>query len=66
MVKIQSDLYGDIKRKRIFRNINGFEYDSSPGVNVDKMFGFMKPKFFSIYNKSVEDFGVMAVDHAIA
>lgn len=43
-----------------------FEYDSSPGINVDKMFGFMKPKFYSIYNKSVEDFGVMAVDHAIA
>lgn len=42
-----------------------FNYDSSPGINVDKMFGFLKPKFYSIYNKSVEDFGVMTVDHAI-
>jgi len=29
------------------------------------MFGFLKPKFYSIYDKSVEDFGVLAVDHAI-
>jgi len=42
-----------------------FEYDSSPGINVDKMFGFLKPKFYSIYDKSIEDFGVLAVDHAI-
>lgn len=42
-----------------------FNYDSSPGINVDKMFGFLKPKFYSIYDKSVEDFGVLAVDHAI-
>ena len=42
-----------------------FNYDSSPGVNIDKMFGFLKPKFYSIYDKSVEDFGVLAVDHAI-
>ena len=42
-----------------------FNYDSSPGVNIDKMFGFLKPKFYSIYDKSIEDFGVLAVDHAI-
>lgn len=42
-----------------------FNYDSSPGANIDKMFGFMKPKFYSIYDKSVEDFGVVALDHAI-
>lgn len=42
-----------------------FNYDSSPGINVDKMFGLLKPKYYSIYNKSVEDFGVMVVDHAI-
>ena len=42
-----------------------FQYDSSPGINVDKMFGFMKPKFYSIYSESTEDFGVLAVDHAI-
>ena len=42
-----------------------FNYDSSPGINVDKMFGFLKPKFYSIYTKTVEDFGVVAVDIAI-
>lgn len=42
-----------------------FQYDSSPGINVDKMFGFLKPKFYSIYDKTVEDFGVLAIDHAI-
>ena len=42
-----------------------FNYDSSPGINVDKMFGFLKPKFYSIYDKAVEDFAVLCVDHAI-
>lgn len=43
-----------------------FNYDSSPGINIDKMFGFLKPKFYSIYDKTVEDFGVLCVDHAIS
>lgn len=42
-----------------------FQYDSSPGINVDKMFGMVKPKFHSIYDGSTEDFGVIALDHAI-
>lgn len=42
-----------------------FNYNSSPGVNVDKMFGLLKPKYHSNYSDSVEDFGVMCVDHAI-
>lgn len=42
-----------------------FQYDSSPGVNIDRMFGLLKPEFFSIYDKTVEDFGVIAVDHTI-
>ena len=42
-----------------------FNYNSSPGVNVDKMFGLLKPKYHSIYSGTVEDFGVMVVDHAI-
>jgi len=42
-----------------------FNYNSSPGVNVDKMFGLLKPKFYSTYHGAVEDFGVIAVDHAI-
>lgn len=40
-----------------------FQYDSQQGVNVDKMFGLLKPKFYSIYDESVEDFGVVALDH---
>ena len=42
-----------------------FEYNSSPGINVDKMFGFLKPKFQNLYTGTVEDFGLVAVDHAI-
>lgn len=43
-----------------------FQYDSSQGINVDKMLGLRKPQFHSIYDDSVEDFGVVAVDHFIA
>lgn len=42
-----------------------FNYDSSPGINVDKMFGMLKPKYHTIHSNTVEDFGVMAIDHAI-
>lgn len=42
-----------------------FQYGSQQGINVDKMVGFLKPKFHSIYDDSVEDFGVVAVDHYI-
>ena len=40
-----------------------FQYDSSQGINVDKMLGMLKPKFYNTYTGSVEDFGVIAVDH---
>ena len=43
-----------------------FQYDSSPGINIDKMLGFLKPKFYSIYDGAVEDFGVLAIDHYLA
>ncbi|MGH9961082.1 MAG: DUF4043 family protein, partial [Pyrinomonadaceae bacterium] len=43
-----------------------FQYGSQQGISVDKMFGLLKPKFFSIYDKTEEDFGVLAVDHAIS
>lgn len=42
-----------------------FQYDSQWGVNVDKMFGFKKPKFYSQYDQGVEDFGCVCVDHFI-
>lgn len=41
-----------------------FQYDSQKGINVDKMFGLLKPKFYSIYDQTVEDFGVVTLDHA--
>ncbi|MER2529166.1 MAG: N4-gp56 family major capsid protein [Candidatus Competibacter denitrificans] len=42
-----------------------FNYGSSQGISVDKMFGLRKPKFFSIYDNAVEDFGIVACDHAL-
>lgn len=42
-----------------------FQYGSQQGINIDKMIGFKKPKFMSIYDNSVEDFGIVAVDHYI-
>jgi N4-gp56 family major capsid protein len=39
-----------------------FDYDSRQGINVDKMLGFLKPRFYSIYDTSVQDFGVIGVD----
>lgn len=42
-----------------------FDYDNQPGIAIGKMFGFLKPRFFSIHDRSVEDFGVICVDTAI-
>lgn len=42
-----------------------FQYDSQWGVNVDKMFGMLKPKFYSIYDQSTEDFSCLCIDHYI-
>lgn len=39
-----------------------FQYDSQAGINVDKMFGLLKPQFYSIYDGSVQDFGVITCD----
>ena len=43
-----------------------FQYDSARGINIDKMLGFLKPRFHSIYDESVEDFGVITVDTYLA
>lgn len=40
----------------------GFDYDSKQGINIDKMFGLLKPKFHNTHHGSIEDFGVLAVD----
>ncbi len=42
-----------------------FQYNSSPGINIDKMFGLLKPKFYSTHNAAIEDFGVIAVNHYV-
>lgn len=42
-----------------------FNYDSSPGINVDKMFGLVKPKYHTNYSDSIEDFGVMCIDYSV-
>lgn len=46
-------------------NEKEFNYGAKQGINVDKMFGLLKSKFFSIYDNSVQDFGVIGVDHYI-
>lgn len=44
-------------------NEKTFQYGSSQGINVDKMFGLLKPRYTSIYDAStVQDFGVFATD----
>mgnify|MGYP003133371039 CR=1 FL=1 len=42
-----------------------FDYDNRPGISIGKMFGFLKPKFYSIYEQATEDFGVLCIDTAI-
>jgi len=44
-------------------NEKDFQYGAQQGINIDKMFGLLKPKFYSIYNGSVQDFGILAIDH---
>jgi hypothetical protein len=44
-------------------NEKEFQYGAQQGINIDKMLGILKPKFYSIYDKSVQDFGVLAIDH---
>lgn len=42
----------------------GKDYENRQGISIGKIFGFKKPKFFSIYDNSTEDFGVIRVDFA--
>lgn len=43
-----------------------FQYGSQQGINIDKMFGLLKPQFYSIYDGSVQDFGMLTIDHYLA
>ncbi|MDP3230715.1 MAG: N4-gp56 family major capsid protein [Acidovorax sp.] len=40
-----------------------FQYDSKIGLNIDRMIGFKKPVFPSIYDATDEDFGLVTIDH---
>ena len=42
-----------------------FQYGSQQGISIDKMFGLLKPKFYSNYDASAQDFGVICIDHAL-
>lgn len=43
----------------------GFDYENQQGVSVGKIAGFLKPKFHSIYEGSVQDFGAAVVYTAV-
>lgn len=40
-----------------------FDYKTKQGISIDKMLGLLRPQFYSIYDKDVETFGVIGVDH---
>lgn len=42
-----------------------FNYGNRWGISCDRIIGIQKPEFYSIYDKTVEDFGILAVDHYI-
>ena len=42
----------------------GFDYENQQGISTGKIFGFLKPKFYSIYDAATEDFGVITCDVA--
>lgn len=48
-------------------NEKGFDYDNQQGIEVGKIFGFLKPQFKSQYTGTsvVEDFGVITCDTAV-
>ena len=46
-------------------NEDTFDYKNQGGISVGKMFGFLKPDFYSPVAGSAQDFGVLAIDTAI-
>jgi len=38
-----------------------FDYGNQSGISVSKMLGFKKPVFYSQYEKTTEDFGVLSI-----
>ena len=43
----------------------GFDYDNQQGISIAKMFGYLKPQFYSNIDASVQDFGLLVIDNAI-
>lgn len=43
----------------------GFDYENQQGISTGKICGFLKPKFHSIYEGSVQDFGATVVYTAV-
>jgi N4-gp56 family major capsid protein len=42
-----------------------FDFGNSQGIAFGRIFGMLKPKFYSIYAQSTEDHGVLCVDTAL-
>jgi N4-gp56 family major capsid protein len=42
----------------------GKDFENRQAITVGKMFGILKPKFYSIYDQTTEDFGVICCDVA--
>lgn len=46
-------------------NEKEFDYGNQQGIEVGKIFGFLKPQFYSNVDSATEDFGVIVCDTAI-
>ena len=46
-------------------NEEWFDYKNKGGISIGKIFGFLKPDFYSPVNGDDQDFGVMCIDTAI-
>jgi N4-gp56 family major capsid protein len=42
-----------------------YPYNRQWGTSIDASIGIRKPTFYSIYNGSTEDFGIIAIDHSL-
>lgn len=42
----------------------GKDFENRQAITTGKMFGILKPKFYSIYDQATEDFGVIVIDMA--
>jgi N4-gp56 family major capsid protein len=40
-----------------------FEYKTQDGIMVSRFLGILKPQFYSTFDRSVEDFSCLAIDH---